>query len=107
MTTIELNKDNCIELLKRYVNTGYSLTGSLSIKEGALLHQYFRILQGTEEAIENLSKSDILATLFRSLEVFNKNKAYSLDDVAVIDRVIKFFESNPLEESSEPKIKEI
>ena len=107
MSSIEMTPEVCIDLLKRYVDIGYK-NASLTIKEGATLHKYFRILKKQENP-ENIKDSDIYRTLFKVLDSFNARGSYSLDDSAVIDRVITFIQENMSKESlaSEPKKSEI
>ena len=43
---IEINEQTCVELLKKYIDTGFKESnGVVSIREGAILHRYFRILK--------------------------------------------------------------
>lgn len=92
MSSIEMTPEVCIDLLKRYVDVGYK-NASLTIKEGATLHKYFRILKKQENP-EGIKDSDIYRTLFKVLDAFNARGSYSLDDSAVIDRVITFIQEN-------------
>lgn len=103
-SSIELNQENCVDILKRYIDLGYKSTGSVTIKEGATLHKYFRFLKG-QEKIEGLNKNDVFKIIFKVVEVFNSNKSYSLDDAAVIDKVITYLENEVIEK--EEKIKEV
>lgn len=111
-TSIELNKETVIELLKRYIDAGYKTTGVISIKEGAVIHKYFRILKGQEKSAEDMPKdTDIFKVMFKVLDVLNSNKAFTLDDAAVIDRIVSFVEDSILKVTEpvvqEEKIKEI
>lgn len=108
MTSIELNKDNVIDLLKRYVDIGYKSTGSISIKDGAVIHRYFRILKNQDELPKEseIKKEDIYKNLFSIINGLNANKGYTLDDAAVIDRLITYVDENILskENSNTEKI---
>lgn len=114
-TSIELNKETCIDLLKRYIDAGYKSTGVISIKEGAVIHKYFRILKGTEKPTDDIPKeAELFKIVFKVLEVLNNNKAFTLDDAAVIDRIVSFIEESVLKGASSPeavdpeeKIKEV
>lgn len=108
MSSIELNEENCIDLLKRYVDTGYKNSGSVSIKEGAVIHKYFRVLK-KQEKMDEVKTNDIYKILFKVVNVFNTNKSYSLDDAAVLDKVIVYIEENVLKTDDKfvEKIKEI
>lgn len=88
---IKIDSKNALEFLKRYVDIGYKNSGSVSIKEGAILHKHFRDLRSGEGDKEKLYK-----IIIRTLEIFNTHKAYSLDDAAVIDIVITYVEENIL-----------
>lgn len=90
MSAIELNHDNCVDLLRRYVDIGYK-TGCAPISDGATLHRFFRILKKQDEQDPNLKEEDLLKIIMKSLELFNSKGAFCLDDAAVIDRVMKFF----------------
>ncbi len=91
--SIELNNENSIDLIKRYLDIGYTKTGCISIKEGAVIHRYLRILKRQEED-SSITDESIFKVLFKVLEVFNSNKAFTLDDVAVIDKVVTYIEEN-------------
>lgn len=111
MSAIELTRDVCVDLLKRYIDAGYKNCG-LTIKEAATIHRYFRILKNQEKQEEGkeLNERDIFSTLFRILDVFSGKGAFTLDDSAVIDKVISFI-NQPVEtsqpESQQSSIKEI
>lgn len=90
-TSIELSEETCIDLLKRYIDIGYTKTGSLSIKDGGVLHRYFRVLK-KQEKDDSLDQEKIYKVVFRSLELFNTQKGYTLDDAAVIDKVITYIQ---------------
>lgn len=93
MSGIELNEKSAIDLLKRYIDIGYK-TGSLSIKEGAIVNKYLRVLKGLDTDDSSVSKVDMYNTLFKVINHFNTNKAYSLDDASVISRLFSFYEEN-------------
>lgn len=96
--SIELTRETSIDLLKRYIDAGYKNTGSLSIKEGAAVHRFFRVLKKQEELSEEekgkITDKDIYKMLFRVLDSFNSAKAYTLDDAAVIDKIVTFIEAS-------------
>jgi hypothetical protein len=100
MSSIELTIENSCDLLRRFIDAGYKSTGVVSIKEGAILHRYFRILKGQEKD-ETLSEKEIYKIVFKVLDAFNAAKAYTLDDAAVIDKVVTFVEQH-LEQKSKP-----
>jgi len=95
---IEINEQTCVELLKKYIDTGFKESnGVVSIREGAILHRYFRILKKQEKPEEkDISYDDMFKVLFKSLEVFNSCKVYSLDDAAVLFKLMTFVEENLL-----------
>lgn len=114
MSEITLNMDVCRDLLKKFVEAGYKSTSAASIKDGAALHRYFRILKGEEQD----SKEDhraIYSSIFKTIEVFNSQCAYTLDDAAVIDKLITFVtehlskasESQKEDKPSDEKVVEI
>lgn len=112
--TITLNKENSIELLMKYVDAGYKNTGIVSVKEAGVISKYFRILKGQEEKPEDVQIENIYKVIFKVIDVLNSNKAFTLNDGAVLDSVITFIEQNvlatPAEEKPkepEPKIKEL
>lgn len=100
MSSIELSEESCIDLLKRYIDIGYKSTGSVNIKEGAIIHRYFRVLK-KQEKNEEIKTDDIYKILFKVLDIFNSSKAYSLDDAAVIDRIVTYIEKNILDVTEE------
>lgn len=106
MSSIELTGDVCIDLLKRYIDTGYKNVGGISIKEGATLHKYFRVLKKQEEDA-SIKTEEVYKILFKVLDVFNSKGGYTLDDAAVIDRVINFVQENVLKHEPQEKIKEV
>ena len=89
MSEITLNMDVCRDLLKKFVEAGFKSTPVASIKDGAVLHKYFRILKGEEPEAKEDHKS-IYASIFKTIEVFNSQNAYTLDDAAVLDKLITF-----------------
>lgn len=89
MTSVELTIQTSCDLLKRFIDVGYKSTGVLSIKEGAILHKYFRVLKKTEED-ESLKEQDMFRVIFKALELFNSSKAYTLEDAAVLDKIIDY-----------------
>lgn len=103
-TSIELSEETCIDLLKRYIDIGYTKTGSLSIKDGSVIHRYFRVLK-KQEKDESLEHEKIYKVIFRTLDLFNTQKGYTLDDAAVIDKVITYIHEEVL--SKTEKIREI
>lgn len=106
-TEIQLNEENCVSLLKRYTDIGYKASKIFSIKDGALLHKYFRVLSKLEEDKE-LTPQHIYAVIFKAIEQANQAGAYDLDSVAVLDRVMTFVRENVLDEPKETeKIREI
>ena len=86
---IELNHENSLELLKRYVDIGYSKGKCFSIKDGAALHKLLRVLRGVEKD-EEMDVKQAYITLFKSLDVANSQGAFSLDDAAVIEKITTF-----------------
>ncbi len=106
MSTIELTMENSCDLLRRFIDAGYKSTGVVSIKEGAIIHRYFRVLKGQEKD-DKLSAPEIYKILFKVLDAFNAAKAYNLDDAAVIDKVVSFVEetlNKPIEKVPEPYV---
>ena len=108
--SIELTPESSIDLLIRYTNIGYK-TGSMSIKDGATVCQYFRILKNQEEPTDStVTKEKIYQILFSVLDSFNTKGAFTLDDSSVLDKVSTYIKENILSKKpivSEPKIKEI
>jgi len=109
--TIELNHDNCLELLKRYLDSGYSKGRCFSIKDGATLHKFLRILRKQEED-PSVDDRNAYLVLFKALELANSQGAFSLDDSAVLDRIITFLSDELAEKTKapsppEPKLKEL
>lgn len=112
-TPIKLDKETSIDLLKRYIDAGYKNTGVVSIKEGAIIHKYFRILKNQEKATEETpNEAELFKVIFKVIEVLNTNRAYTLDDAAVLDKIMSYIDETVLkaektEEESKEKIKEI
>lgn len=104
-TPIELNIENSVDFLKRFVDLGYR-TGTVSIKDGAIISKWFRVLKGLEKDPE-LNSEIIYNRIIKLIENFNVAKAYGLDDAAVIDKVISFVQENQLKKVEEEKIKEL
>lgn len=98
MTSIDLNENNCIDLLKRYIDIGYK-TGMVSIKEGAMLHKYFRILKGTDKDDE-ITNDEMFQIIFKALNLFNSKGAFNLDDASVIDTVMNYIQKNMMKNKS-------
>lgn len=111
--TITLNKENCIELLMKYIDTGYKNTGIVTIKEAGLISKYFRILKGQEDKPEDIQIDNIYKVIFKVIDVLNANKAFTLNDGSVLDSIITYVEQNVLKtpeekpKEPEPKIKEL
>lgn len=95
MSEIKLNPENSLELLKQYLDVGYKQSGLFSIKDGANIHRCYRVLKGNETD-DDLTPSKIYNTFFRFIELANKNKAYSLDDSAIIDAIITYINNSVL-----------
>jgi hypothetical protein len=95
--SIELNHDNCLELLKRYVDTGYIKGRCFTIKDGATLHRLLRVLRGMEKDEEIVPKQ-AYATVFKSLDLANAQGAFSLDDAAVIEKITTFLAEELVEQ---------
>ena len=87
MSQIELNKKNCDELLKKFVELGYKNARAFSIKDGALVAKCFRVIHSGEKD-EKVTESVAYETLFKVLEVANSAGVFSFDDAAVMDIVI-------------------
>ena len=98
--SIELNHDNCLELLKRYVDTGYIKGRCFTIKDGATLHKLLRVLRGMEKDEEIIPKQ-AYATVFKSLDLANAQGAFSLDDAAVIEKITTFLAEELLEQEKQ------
>lgn len=90
MSQIELNKKNCDELLKKYVDAAYKGAKVFTIKDGAVISKCLRVLNGTEKD-EKLTDKMAYETLFNVLEVANRAGAFTYDDAAVIDILIEFY----------------
>jgi len=101
---VELNHENSLELLKKYLNIGYSRVKCFSIQDGAELYRLLRILKNNQCVEENVDERKAYKTLFKALDIANSLGAYSLDDSSIIDKVITFL-SNEIEERSNPGIK--
>ncbi len=98
-TKIELNRENCIDLLKKFIDTGYKNTGVISIKDGAIVHKYFRVLKNQEQSTdETIKEAEIFRIIFKIIDVLNSNRAFTLDDAAVLDTLITFVEENIIKE---------
>lgn len=107
---IQLNEEYCIGVLKKCFDSGYK-TGLMPISEGAKINKLFRILKKTEDNTENLSKTSIYELLFRLIEQFNKNKAYTFDETPIIHAVMSYIIDNILDkntdESNTTEVKEL
>ena len=102
--TIELNHDNCLELLKRYLDTGYSKGKCFSIKDGATLHKFLRVLRKQEED-DTIEERSAYLVVFKALETANAQGAFSLDDSAVLDRIITFLSDELAEKAKAAETK--
>lgn len=92
---IELNEENCIELLKRFLDVGFSNGNSqFTVADGAQIHKAYRMLKGQEKLDDSLDIPTIYKALFNFIEIANKGKAYKLDDVAVIHTVMVYINEN-------------
>ena len=95
MSAITLNKENCNELIKRYVNTGYVKGRCFTIGDAAMMHRHLNLLTGVEKD-ESVTDKRIYSYLFKALEVANSNGAFDVNDGAVIYRLIAFVNSDIL-----------
>ncbi len=96
---IELNDDNVVDLLKHYLDIGYANSGVFSIRDGSNIHKVYRILKGTEKLPEGEEPNlkELYTSLFQFVEIANKAKAYSLDNVAVISTIVDYINNHILE----------
>jgi hypothetical protein len=97
---IQLNEQNCIALLKKYVDQGYKSSGKFGLADGALLHKCFRFLVGTEPSASlegvPLTKDRAYELIFNGLNIANTANSFTLDDAAVISKVLDFLRENVL-----------
>ena len=86
-TDMVLDRKTNIEVMKAYVNKGYS-AGCFTIKNGSELHRCFRALAGDSEHIggENTTYKAII----KSIEYANSKGAYSLDDADNLNTVFEY-----------------
>lgn len=92
---LELSPKVCNELLRVYVDKAYKESGAFSIKNGADLHRYFRILKG-EETDSAATPAAIYQAFCKSLEFANTKKVFSLDDAAVIAKLVDYINTDIL-----------
>lgn len=104
MSQIELNKKNCDDLLKKFIDLSYKNARAFSIKDGSLIAKCFRVISGSEKD-EKVSVKVAYETLFKVLDVGNTAGVFSFDDAAVIDIVIDFLKKeNDASDKPEEKV---
>lgn len=102
--SIELSPQVAADLLKRYLDIGYKIANPSSIKEGATLHKYIRVMKGEEQ--EQLNQKEVFPILVKVLDVYNTKGAYTIDDAAVIDKVVTYINENVINKCKN-EIKEV
>lgn len=120
---LTLTKQTCDDYLQKYLEVGYKSSKVFSIKEGAFIAKYSRLLSGNEKD-DKVTPSTIYTTVFQFLELMNKNGAFTLGDASILDLINNYIKDNIInveakpvtpkvkvdvkpEEPEEPKIKEI
>jgi hypothetical protein len=103
---LELTPKVCNNLLKVYVDKAYKESGVFSIKNGADLHRYFRVLND-EEKDETLTPSVIYVSLCKTLEFANTKKVFGLDDAAVIAKLVEYINSDILVQVAQTSTEDI
>ena len=93
MSQIELNKKNCDELLKKFVEISYKNAKTFTIKDGALISKCFRIISNVEKD-EKITDKLAYETLFKVLEVSNIAGVFSFDDAAALDIIMEFLKKD-------------
>ena len=96
---LELTKERCDDYLEKYLEIGYKNSKVFSIKEGAYIGKYARMLKNNEP-----KEQDMYITIFRILEIMNKNSAFTLGDASMLDLVMNFCKNyKPVQEQKVPK----
>lgn len=103
MSQIELNKKNCDDLLKKFVEIAYKNAKTFTIKDGALISKCFRIITNVEKD-EKLTDKMAYDTLFKVLEVSNTAGVFTFDDAAALDIIMEFLKKDV--SSSKEKVEE-
>lgn len=92
---INLTKENSIDYMKQYLDVGFNKL-SLSIKDAAYVHKVYRLIKGTEKE-DDFDLNKAYESLFNFVNLANKNKAYTLDEVAVLDNIMTFIKEKVLD----------
>lgn len=101
---ITLNKENIVEYIKAYVSKGFQFSKTMTIGDGAVLHKIFNFLNKKIEDSE-LTIEKAYDTIFRTIDVSNKEGAFSIDDASVIDVLVKWVNENVLiKKEQEPTV---
>jgi hypothetical protein len=78
----------------------------MSIKDSAVIHAYLRILLGLDTDPNVPDTTKIYPVLFKILELANTNGAFTLDEVAVLSKIIDWVTENIIDKKPEPKVEE-
>lgn len=115
--SITLDMQKCDDFLVKYLETGYKNAKIFSIKEGAQIAKYCRLISGDEKD-ESVKRESIYATIFQVLEGMNKTGAFSLGDATLLEKIMNVVTekytsekkekiSKKEEDDNEPKIREV
>jgi hypothetical protein len=91
--SIKLDTTNVFQFLQALVGKGYKASKTLTIKDGAMLHNHFEVLTGTKES-ESQTFPEIFNQVLVAVTKANEEGAYDLNDAAVLDRLISFVTEN-------------
>ena len=92
---LNLTKQSCVDYLQKYLEIGYKASKVFSIKEGAMIAKYCRLLTGNEKD-EKITQTTVYNTVFQVLELMNKNGAFTLGDASVLENIMTFIKENVL-----------
>lgn len=90
---VKIEKTNVFQFLQELVGKGYKASKSLTIKDGATLHDHFLVLTGIKEN-ESQTFPEIFKQVMAAIIKTNEEGAYDLNDAAVLDRLISFVTEN-------------
>jgi hypothetical protein len=86
-SSLVLDKKTNIEVLRAYINKGYSV-GCFTIKNGSELLRCFKALAGDSEHIGG--ETNTYKSILKSLEFANSKGAFTLDDSENLNTVFEY-----------------
>ena len=108
---VSLDKQKCDEFLVKYLEAGYKLSKSFTIRDGEQIARFCRLISGDEKD-EEVKPKVLYSTVFQILESMNKEGCFTLGDATVLGKIMThvnddFKKAEETAAENEPKIKEV